>query len=112
MANANINFRDCSAFSIAKPLINVTWSPDPVGPDGTITAFDVNTLIEPASAFDKLIISFNDDFGRLVGTTAHPLAIGKTNIEGRFNAIIPSFIPPMYTIAVQVKDIATGRTKN
>ncbi|CAG8817347.1 22141_t:CDS:1, partial [Racocetra persica] len=41
MASANGNYRDCSALSIDKPILNVNWSPDPVGPDGTIMAFDV-----------------------------------------------------------------------
>ncbi|CAG8850833.1 34213_t:CDS:1, partial [Racocetra persica] len=51
------------------------------------------TEIEPATAFDKLIISFNDYFGHVVGATTHPLEIGQAMIAETFNAIVPSLIP-------------------
>ncbi|CAG8565530.1 31034_t:CDS:1 [Gigaspora margarita] len=97
---------NCANFNINASIINVNWKPDPLGYDGQKMKFTVNlTLDEPTTFYTKIMFSFNDDKGRVIGYTLLPLEENATSILDTFHAIIPRNIPRKYTVTVAVETL-------
>ncbi|CAG8838575.1 42044_t:CDS:1, partial [Gigaspora margarita] len=96
---------DCAIFNVnASVMAAVDWSPDPLGPDGMTMTFKVNQQLNRTSTiFTRIMFSFNDDKGHIIGYTLHPVERNATVIQDTFNVVIPRKIPSKHTISVALE---------
>ncbi|CAG8565549.1 31035_t:CDS:1 [Gigaspora margarita] len=102
---------DCAVYDVEDvPILYTTWEPDPIGPDGSTTIFYVSqTLTEATTVTTQLFFAFNDQNGRILGYSVHPVKENITVIQDSYNVIIPRYIPPTYSVTVMIKDYDSVR---